>query len=64
MKKIIRLYQILLSPLFPASCRFFPTCSEYYFLAIKKHGQIKGFLLFLKRILKCHPFNKGGIDLP
>ncbi|MDD5606648.1 MAG: membrane protein insertion efficiency factor YidD [Candidatus Pacebacteria bacterium] len=64
MKKIIKLYQILFSPLLPNHCRFFPSCSEYYCLAIEKYGEIKGLCLFLKRIRKCHFLNKGGIDLP
>lgn len=44
------------------TCRFTPTCSEYCFQAIKKYGMIKGVLLGLKRILKCHPWNQGGSD--
>lgn len=66
MKKIflvlIRLYQNLLSPLFPPSCRFYPTCSEYSYLSIEKHGVYVGFYYSILRILKCHPFNKGGYD--
>ncbi|MFC1627195.1 membrane protein insertion efficiency factor YidD [Patescibacteria group bacterium] len=45
-----------------ASCRFTPTCSEYSYQAIEKYGILKGGLLSLKRIFKCHPFNKGGHD--
>ncbi|HZK75347.1 MAG TPA: membrane protein insertion efficiency factor YidD [Candidatus Kapabacteria bacterium] len=59
---LIRLYQRLLSPLFPASCRFTPTCSEYTLQAIAKHGVLQGIWLGLKRIGKCHPFHKGGFD--
>lgn len=47
-----------------ATCRFHPTCSEYSREVFKKHGFFKGFWLSLRRILKCHPWNKGGIDLP
>lgn len=61
-KKIIRFYQILISPLFPAKCRYFPSCSEYALEAIDSHGSIKGGWLSLKRILKCHPLSKGGFD--
>lgn len=64
MKKIIKIYQKLFSPFFIDCCRFFPSCSQYYYLAIEKYGEKKAFAMFLKRITKCHPFNKGGIDLP
>ena len=46
-----------------SSCRFVPTCSEYAKIAIDRFGSIKGSYLAIKRILKCNPFNKGGIDL-
>jgi uncharacterized protein len=59
---LIRFYQIAISPLFPTSCRFMPTCSTYASLAIKKYGIIKGGFLAAKRILKCHPFHPGGYD--
>ncbi|MDP2790155.1 MAG: membrane protein insertion efficiency factor YidD [Rectinemataceae bacterium] len=59
---LIRLYQILISPLLPPSCRFFPTCSAYSYQAISKYGPFKGGYLALKRILKCHPRNPGGFD--
>lgn len=59
---IIKLYQLAISPLFPASCRFHPTCSNYSIEAIGKHGAIKGIYLSIIRILKCHPFHKGGYD--
>ena len=55
-------YQKILSPLKPRTCRFFPTCSEYSILAVKKHGVIKGLWLTFKRLLKCHPFHPGGYD--
>lgn len=60
--KIIRLYQILISPMFPPSCRFYPTCSNYSIEAFRTHGFFYGFYLSTKRILKCNPFFKGGID--
>ncbi len=58
----IRLYRKFISPLFPPKCRFYPTCSAYAYEAIEKYGALKGGLLAVKRILKCHPFNKGGYD--
>lgn len=59
---IIRLYQLLLSPLLGASCRFTPTCSQYGVEAIKKYGPFKGGWLTLKRIASCHPWGKHGHD--
>ncbi|MCD6471654.1 membrane protein insertion efficiency factor YidD [Candidatus Aerophobetes bacterium] len=59
---LIRFYQRCVSPLFPPSCRFYPTCSQYTLEAIKKYGLIKGGYLGIKRILRCHPFNPGGYD--
>ncbi|NLM50471.1 MAG: membrane protein insertion efficiency factor YidD [Clostridiaceae bacterium] len=61
--KLIRFYQKFISPLKKPCCRFYPTCSEYAYLAISKYGAFKGGFLFIKRILKCHPFSKGGVDL-
>lgn len=58
----IILYQRLLSPMLPRSCRFTPTCSEYTKQAIIKHGIIKGTYLGIKRISKCHPWGKSGYD--
>ena len=59
---VIKLYQIVISPLFPPSCRFFPTCSTYSYEAILKYGPFRGGWLSLKRILRCHPRNPGGFD--
>ncbi len=59
---IIKLYQLIVSPFFPPSCRFTPTCSTYGLQAIKKHGPFKGGWLTLKRILSCHPWGKSGHD--
>ena len=55
-------YQHFISPLKPPTCRYFPTCSEYAKLAIEKYGARRGGWLALKRILRCHPFHKGGYD--
>jgi len=59
---IFRFYQKFISPLTPPSCRFYPTCSHYGVEAVQKHGAFKGGYLTIKRISKCHPFHKGGID--
>ncbi|MGB0255265.1 MAG: membrane protein insertion efficiency factor YidD [Flavobacteriaceae bacterium] len=58
----IRFYQILISPLLPATCRFNPTCSQYSIEALQKHGLYKGTLLALKRISQCHPWGGKGHD--
>lgn len=59
---MIRFYRLFISPLKSSCCRFIPTCSEYALEAIQKYGAIKGSWLAVKRILKCHPFHKGGYD--
>ncbi|MBP6125817.1 MAG: membrane protein insertion efficiency factor YidD [Leptotrichiaceae bacterium] len=59
---LINLYQKFFSGKLGRLCRFYPTCSEYSKQAIIKYGVIKGLFLSLKRISKCHPFNKGGND--
>ncbi len=61
--KLIKFYQIFISPNMGFNCRFYPKCSEYSYQAIKKHGVIKGGWKGIKRILKCGPWNQGGIDL-
>ncbi len=60
--KLIRFYQLWISPLKPPTCRFFPTCSTYAIQALQKYGALRGTLLAVKRILRCHPFCKGGFD--
>ncbi|HAW19016.1 MAG TPA: membrane protein insertion efficiency factor YidD [Flavobacteriales bacterium] len=59
---LIRFYQGAISPLYPATCRYTPTCSEYGVAAIKKHGPWKGGRLALKRIGSCHPWGGSGYD--
>ncbi|MEA5534123.1 membrane protein insertion efficiency factor YidD [Crocosphaera sp. XPORK-15E] len=59
---LIKGYRKLISPLFPPSCRFQPTCSQYTLEAIERFGPFQGSWLGIKRILRCHPFHKGGYD--
>ncbi|MEZ4721353.1 MAG: membrane protein insertion efficiency factor YidD [Flavobacteriales bacterium] len=59
---LIRFYQGAISPYFPATCRYTPTCSQYGVEAIKKHGALKGGLLTIKRIGSCHPWGGSGYD--
>jgi putative membrane protein insertion efficiency factor len=58
----LQIYKRCLSPLLPPACRFHPTCSEYCQEAVQRHGLFKGLWLGLRRLLRCHPFGKGGID--
>jgi uncharacterized protein len=59
---LVKGYKYLISPLLPPSCRFYPTCSVYTIEAIEKYGAMRGALLGLARILRCHPFCRGGYD--
>ncbi|KPJ61177.1 MAG: hypothetical protein AMJ46_02335 [Latescibacteria bacterium DG_63] len=59
---LLRGYQVCISPILPPSCRFYPTCSEYTLQAVRKYGVGKGVWFGLKRLLRCNPFNPGGID--
>ena len=59
---IIKGYQLAISPLIGPHCRFAPTCSQYALESFEKHGFVRGLVLSLKRISKCHPFHAGGID--
>lgn len=60
---LIVFYQKAISPRIGNHCKYYPTCSEYTRQAVDKYGIIKGSLLGIKRILKCNPFSKGGVDL-
>lgn len=59
---LVKGYQRFISPLFPPSCRYYPSCSNYTVQAIEKHGGIKGGIMGLSRILRCNPFVRGGVD--
>ncbi|MDT6981003.1 membrane protein insertion efficiency factor YidD [Levilactobacillus zymae] len=59
---LVRGYQRWISPLFPPTCRYYPTCSTYMLQALAKHGAVKGSLMGIARILRCHPFVHGGVD--
>ena len=59
---LVRLYQMGLSPVLGWNCRFEPTCSQYVVQALAEHGTVKGLALGLWRLLRCHPFSKGGHD--
>ena len=58
----IRIYQVLLSPMLPAACRYQPSCSAYAVEAVERHGALRGGWLAAKRIGRCHPFRPGGYD--
>ena len=60
----VRGYQLTLSPLLGRQCRFTPTCSQYFILAVQKYGAVRGALRGLLRIGRCHPFHPGGDDPP
>ncbi|ATP37792.1 MULTISPECIES: membrane protein insertion efficiency factor YidD [Ligilactobacillus] len=60
---LIRCYQKYISPMFPPTCRYYPTCSNYAIDAIKKHGVVKGIIMGIFRILRCNPFVEGGVDV-
>ena len=60
----IELYRWLLRPLLPPSCRFYPSCSEYARQSLVRYGPFKGSVKALFRLLKCHPFHPGGVDMP
>jgi putative membrane protein insertion efficiency factor len=63
-KNLILFYQRFFSPIFGKKCRFYPSCSEYTILAVEKYGVLKGIWKSIFRILRCHPFNPGGVDIP
>lgn len=60
--KCVRFYQVAISPMLPPRCRYAPTCSQYAVEALQKHGAVKGSVLALRRICRCHPFGGSGYD--
>lgn len=62
MVAVVRFYQRFVSPAFPPSCRYYPSCSEYTIQAIERYGPLRGGLMGAWRILRCNPFSKGGVD--
>ncbi|MCS6851938.1 MAG: membrane protein insertion efficiency factor YidD [Gemmataceae bacterium] len=61
---MVRVYQYCLRPLLPPACRFTPSCSEYFILAVRQYGPVRGALKGLARIGRCHPWHPGGYDPP
>ena len=59
---LVRGYQLTLSPYFGGSCRFLPSCSSYAIEAISTHGALRGTLLAVRRLARCHPFGRAGYD--
>lgn len=60
--QLIRGYQYLLSPWLGSHCRFYPSCSSYALTAVERYGALRGSWMALTRLLRCHPWNRGGID--
>ncbi|HEY8506626.1 MAG TPA: membrane protein insertion efficiency factor YidD [Gemmataceae bacterium] len=61
---LVRLYQYLIRPVLPPACRFTPSCSEYFILAVRKYGPLRGAYKGVRRVCRCHPWNPGGYDPP
>lgn len=59
---LLRAYKWAISPMFPPACRYVPTCSEYAMEAVERHGALRGTLMTMLRLLRCHPFAKSGYD--
>jgi uncharacterized protein len=60
----VRFYQVVLGPLLPKVCIYHPSCSEYFILAVRKYGPVRGSWKGVRRICRCHPFHRGGYDPP
>ncbi len=59
---LLWLYQHVISPLTPPTCRYYPSCSQYAVIAIRRHGALRGTWLAARRLLRCHPWTPGGVD--
>lgn len=59
---LVRFYQLVISPLTPPTCRYYPSCSAYALTAVRRHGPVKGTLLAVRRVGRCHPWAAGGVD--
>ena len=60
---VLKTYKLCISPFLGQNCRFYPSCSDYVTEALRMHGILRGFVLALNRLCKCHPFHSGGVDL-
>ncbi|MBI3407258.1 MAG: membrane protein insertion efficiency factor YidD [Planctomycetes bacterium] len=60
----VRFYQIVLGPMLPKVCRYYPSCSDYFVQAVEKHGAVRGGLKGVWRVCRCHPWSPGGFDPP
>ena len=59
---LLRGYQLFISPMTPPTCRFYPSCSQYAVIALQRHGALRGTYLAVWRVLRCNPWNPGGVD--
>lgn len=59
---LLKGYKLVVSPLLPSACRYYPTCSEYMMEAVARYGVLRGVWMGLKRLGRCHPFHEGGYD--
>ena len=59
---LLKGYKLLVSPLLPSACRYYPTCSEYMMEAVQRYGAARGIWLGVRRLSRCHPFHQGGYD--
>jgi putative membrane protein insertion efficiency factor len=59
---LVRGYQVVLGPMLPPACRFYPSCSVYAIEALERHGALRGSWLTIRRLARCHPFHPGGYD--
>jgi putative membrane protein insertion efficiency factor len=59
---LVRAYQLVVSPMQPPSCRYYPSCSSYAVRALERHGALRGTWLAVRRLLRCHPWTPGGVD--